>query len=94
MAQFREFLEITAQALGGGPHGPPRVPVGIDELDKIESAEQAQAFLNEIKGLFGVPGCQFLVSVSGARSQVAEPAAAPGTSDPAARSGRVVRSGA
>lgn len=62
--RFREFLETTARAFGGTPQQSPRVLVGIDELDKIESAEQAQAFLNEIKGIFGVPGCQFLVSVS------------------------------
>lgn len=63
VARFREFLEITARVLGGSPQAP-RVLVGIDELDKIESAEQAQAFLNEIKSVFGVPGCQFLVAVS------------------------------
>jgi hypothetical protein len=63
VGQFRDFLAITAKVLGGKPETP-RVLVGIDELDKIESPEQAQAFLNELKGVFGVPGCQFLVSVS------------------------------
>lgn len=64
VSQFREFLGTTARVLGGHPEDTPRVLVGIDELDKIESPEQAQAFLNEIKGVFGVPGCQFLVAVS------------------------------
>lgn len=38
--------------------------VAVDELDKIESAELAQQLLNEIKGVFGVDGTRFLVSVS------------------------------
>jgi hypothetical protein len=40
------------------------VRIGIDELDKMESDETAHQFLNEIKGVFGTPGCFFLVSVS------------------------------
>jgi hypothetical protein len=38
--------------------------VGIDELDKIESDENARAFLNEIKGVFSAPRTHFLVSMS------------------------------
>ncbi|WP_428330300.1 P-loop NTPase fold protein [Mucilaginibacter sp.] len=38
--------------------------IGIDELDKLESDEVAQEFLNEIKSVFGVPNCFFLISVS------------------------------
>jgi len=38
--------------------------IAVDELDKIESADDAQRFVNEIKGIFGAPGTQFLVSVS------------------------------
>ena len=41
-----------------------RVFIGVDELDKIGSAEQAEHFLNEIKGIFGVPNLYFMVSVS------------------------------
>jgi hypothetical protein len=40
------------------------VIVGIDELDKLESDEDAKNFLNEIKSIFGVPRCFFLISVS------------------------------
>ena len=40
------------------------VLIGIDELDKIESDEKAQRFLNDIKVVFGVPDVFFLVSVS------------------------------
>jgi hypothetical protein len=41
-----------------------RVFVGIDELDKLESDSGARDFLNEIKGVFNIPGVIFLVSVS------------------------------
>jgi Kef-type K+ transport system membrane component KefB len=40
------------------------VVIGIDELDKIESDEKAQRFLNDIKVVFGVYNVFFLVSVS------------------------------
>jgi hypothetical protein len=38
--------------------------IGIDELDKIGSDEEAQSFLNEIKALFGQQSCFYLISVS------------------------------
>ena len=41
-----------------------KVVIGIDELDKLRSDEEAQQFLNEIKSVFGVRGAFFLVSVS------------------------------
>jgi Cdc6-like AAA superfamily ATPase len=40
------------------------VLVAIDELDKMESEESARRFLNEIKGIFGIEHCFYLVSVS------------------------------
>jgi hypothetical protein len=40
------------------------VLVAIDELDKMESDESARRFLNEIKGIFGIEHCFYLVSVS------------------------------
>ena len=36
----------------------------IDEIDKMESKEDVIEFFNEIKSLFGVPNCFYLVSVS------------------------------
>lgn len=53
---LREFLVFAAR-----DH---RVLIGIDELDKMESEAAAEQFLNEIKSIFGVRGCYFLVSVS------------------------------
>ena len=41
-----------------------RVVIGIDEVDKIRDSDRAEAFLNDIKAIFGVPGCLYLVSLS------------------------------
>ncbi len=57
---LRGFLAACARPEG---HTPAMI-IAIDELDKIESADDAQKFVNEIKGIFGAPGTQFLVSVS------------------------------
>lgn len=59
--QFRGFASRAAAYVAGQGR---RVFVGVDELDKIGTAEQAERFLNEIKGIFGVPDVYFLVSVS------------------------------
>jgi len=53
------FAQFTLGLTELGP-----VIIGIDELDKIQSAERAQAFLNDIKSVFGLNGCYFLISVS------------------------------
>ena len=55
-ASFKQFVTTIA---GEGP-----VIIGIDELDKIEAADKAQAFLNDIKSVFGVERCYFLISIS------------------------------
>jgi hypothetical protein len=56
VSSFKEFLSnISADK---------QIIVGIDELDKLESNEKAQLFLNEIKSIFGIPNCFFLISVS------------------------------
>jgi hypothetical protein len=59
--EFRRFARtIAAETHRRGR----RIFVGVDELDKIGSAEQAEQFLNEIKGIFGIPHVYFMVSVS------------------------------
>ena len=55
--RLRRFLTVAFEARG-------EVAIGIDEMDKMESSETAEAFLNEVKSVFGVEGCYFLVSVS------------------------------
>lgn len=41
-----------------------RVVIGIDELDKLKSAKDAEAFLNSVKSVFSIKGCFYLISVS------------------------------
>ncbi|WP_431782413.1 hypothetical protein [Streptomyces chumphonensis] len=41
-----------------------RTVITIDELDRLGTEAQARAFLNEIKGIFGVPHVFYLVSVA------------------------------
>ncbi|WP_344473471.1 NACHT domain-containing protein [Nonomuraea monospora] len=41
-----------------------KIIIGIDELDKIGKAEDAERLLNDLKVIFGVPGCFFLVALS------------------------------
>jgi hypothetical protein len=69
VADMRSFLELVAESLPAlsttAPDGSaPRVTIGIDELDRIGSGDEARAFLDAIKGVFLVPGCYFIVSVS------------------------------
>lgn len=56
VAEFRRLLTQIAEDR--------RVLIGIDELDKLESREDAYMFMNEMKVLFGLDGCFFLISVS------------------------------
>ena len=61
VAQFRALLDVAAlerRSLGG------RVVIGIDELDKVGTAEEAERFLNDLKVVFGIRGVHFLVAVS------------------------------
>ena len=61
VAQFRSLLDqvgLERRPLGG------RVVIGIDELDKMASVEDAETFLNDLKAVFGVRGCYFIVAVS------------------------------
>ncbi|WP_218004643.1 hypothetical protein [Microtetraspora niveoalba] len=59
--EFRLFARKVSQHVTGRGG---RVIIGIDELDKIGSAEQAEKFLNEIKSIFGIPQVYFLITVS------------------------------
>jgi hypothetical protein len=56
VARLRNLLTLAAARYD--------VLIVIDELDKLESGEKADRFLNELKAVFGVPGTYFLVSVS------------------------------
>jgi len=56
VADVKTFLGAVAEEY--------EVVIGIDELDKLRTADSVEDFLNDIKGIFGVPGCYYLVSVS------------------------------
>jgi hypothetical protein len=61
--EFRRFAELCAGVLRANELSD-RIVVAVDELDKIGEVEHARTFVNDIKGVFGVPGCMFVVSVS------------------------------
>jgi hypothetical protein len=61
--KLRLFAEESSRTLRDN-HIIDRMVIAIDELDKIGEPEKAQQFVNDIKGVFGVPGCLFFVSVS------------------------------
>lgn len=56
IAKYREFVGLLAE------QGP--LVIGIDELDKMASPEEARSFLNEMKSLFDQERVSYLVSVS------------------------------
>jgi hypothetical protein len=53
---FRAFLETLTSEY--------TLLIGVDEMDKISEEAKARRFLNDIKVLFGIRGCFFLLSVS------------------------------
>lgn len=61
VSEFRNFASAVAADVHRRGD---RVFIGVDELDKMGSAEQAEHFLNEVKGIFGIPHLYFIVSVS------------------------------
>jgi hypothetical protein len=64
VARCREYSEDVAAWWRSRNEGKGSVVIGIDEVDKILDGERAEAFLNDIKAIFGVPGCLYLVSLS------------------------------
>jgi hypothetical protein len=71
ISEMKEFLgQVTGAAVGQrgrssiADYDPFGVVVVIDELDKIDSVDDVQLFINEIKGIFDAPGTQVLVSIS------------------------------
>lgn len=56
VARLNDFLKQASVSL--------RIVIGIDEMDKIESDELANKFLNDLKAVFGLENCFWLVSVS------------------------------
>ncbi|GAA3040318.1 hypothetical protein Aglo01_31400 [Actinokineospora globicatena] len=61
--RFREYLRLVGDVLVSS-EGISSIVVAIDELDRIADPAEAQHFLNDVKSVFGVNHCVFLVSVS------------------------------
>ena len=61
---FRSYSTQVASSLRSGSAREGRVVIGIDEVDKIRDSDRAEAFLNDIKAIFGASGCLYLVSLS------------------------------
>ena len=61
---FRGYSTRVASWQRAAHGGEGRVVIGIDEIDKIRDGDRAEAFRNDIKAIFGVPGCLYLVSLS------------------------------
>jgi hypothetical protein len=61
---FRSYSAEVASWQQSAHGGEGRVIIGIDEVDKIRDSDRAEAFLNEVKAVFGVPGCLYLVTLS------------------------------
>jgi hypothetical protein len=61
---FRVYSERVASWQRSTHGGEGRVVISIDEVDKIRDSDRAEAFLNDVKAVFGVPGCLYLVSLS------------------------------
>ncbi|MFC4055444.1 hypothetical protein ACFOY4_37665 [Actinomadura syzygii] len=62
--QFQSYASDVAYWWRAHNGGQGRLFIGIDEVDRIVDPVSAQRFLNEVKAVFDVPHCFYLVSVS------------------------------
>jgi len=61
---YREFAAQVVRWWRGQHGDRAKLLIGIDEVDRIADPALAEQFLNEIKAIFGVQHCVYLVSVS------------------------------
>ncbi|MGH3672513.1 MAG: hypothetical protein ACRDSH_18065, partial [Pseudonocardiaceae bacterium] len=64
VTSYRHFIAHMISWWHGRHKGRGSMVIGIDEVDRISDAAQAERFLNEVKAIFGVRHCTYLVSVS------------------------------
>ena len=57
----RRFMHDIAEKFQNSSHA---IVIGIDEIDRIGSLDHAERFIGEIKAVFGVEKCFFLVAVA------------------------------
>ncbi|MEV6488563.1 hypothetical protein AB0M20_08005, partial [Actinoplanes sp. NPDC051633] len=61
---YRAFIEESVEWLRGERASGARILICIDEVDRIAKAEDAESFLNNIKAIFGIRYCNYVVTVS------------------------------
>jgi energy-coupling factor transporter ATP-binding protein EcfA2 len=61
VGQARRFMEDVSAELKTLNRS---IYIGIDEIDRIGSLEHAERFIGEIKAIFGIEGCFFMVAVA------------------------------
>jgi AAA domain len=61
VGHIRRFMQDISSDFSNSSHA---IIVGIDEIDRIGSLDHAEKFIGEIKAIFGVEKCFFLVSVA------------------------------
>ena len=61
VSQARSFMEDVSAELKSLNRA---IFIGIDEIDRIGSLEHAERFIGEIKAIFGIEGCFFMVAVA------------------------------
>ncbi|BBH64674.1 hypothetical protein ACTI_13590 [Actinoplanes sp. OR16] len=61
---YRQFAAEVAAWWRGETGGRGKLLIAVDEADRIADPAAAELFVNEIKAVFGVPHCVYLVSVS------------------------------
>lgn len=64
VSHTRRFIEDISLQMKVSARSSRPVVVAIDEIDRIGSLEDAEGFIGEIKAVFGVEGCYFLVAVA------------------------------
>ncbi|WP_194238527.1 P-loop NTPase fold protein [Streptomyces spongiae] len=62
--QYQDYAAEVAHWWRAHHGGTGRLFIGIDEVDRIVEPDGAQQFLNEVKAVFDVPHCFYLVSIS------------------------------
>ena len=60
VTDFRRFVEMARNDLGLDQP----IMIAIDEMDKMKTPQDAEVFLNDIKAIFSIPHCIYLVSIS------------------------------
>ena len=61
---YRDFTANVVAWWQARHGGLGRIVIGIDELDKIANTESAERFINEIKAVFGIRNCLYIISTS------------------------------